>query len=100
MAGAFILTLAFSLRHYGAWGSLVAVGAVASHPFGPPPAAVATPTAAALPAAAATNPPSDNALPQTEQSAPQSEPSSAPDVDNGEMLTRRDRAAAHGSRTR
>jgi hypothetical protein len=99
-AGAFALTLAFSSWHDAVWrseaapvpraapqphqDSLVPTGGVASLPVAPTPEALATPTDAAAPAM---------------QREPQSEPYSTPDVDNGEMRARRDRAAEHGSRS-
>jgi hypothetical protein len=102
MAGAFILTLAFSSWHEGLWRSdaapvtraapqphedrLAPTVAVGSRPSGPSAPAMATPTAAAAPAAAAMEP-------------AQSEPDSTSDVDHGEMRARSDRSAERGART-
>jgi hypothetical protein len=109
MVGAFILTLAFSSWHHGLWradaapvmrtaqerykDSLAPIGAVAPHPSG-------SPTAAAAPAAAAMNPPPAIAPSAPAHSEPESEPNSAPDVDNGARLARRERGTEHGSRSR
>jgi hypothetical protein len=98
MVGAFILTLTLSSWHDGLWRSDAApVTRAAPNPHED---GLVPRGAVAAPAAAAMNPPRAIAPPEPAQSEPQSEPSSAPDVDDGERLARRDRGAERGSRSR
>jgi len=92
VVGAFVLTFAFSSRHDDLWRSDAAPSTRAAAEVHE---ALAPPTGEAAPAAAMKPP---RAIAPTEPV--QSEPSSTPDVDNGERLARRDRAAERGARSR
>lgn len=74
-----------------------------AHPFAP---AVVAPEVVATAAAAPSPPPAtvestplSAPAPELTQSQAQSEPSTSPEVDNGEMLDRMDRAARRGARS-
>ncbi len=121
---AFVLTLGISSWHEGLWSTdeaaseehpapiklslaePTAATRMAAVPFGPSQAATRAlllPEAppeldvAAPPAPAAAAPP--DTPPEVSDPQPQTEPYNTPDVDNGEMQSREDRAAAHSSRS-